>query len=105
VDFLAYLLVDRGADDVDLRRWIPRVRRALGQLGLIVYVPLERPDRVEGAPVEYPRLRRRMDERLRELLEEDPWELGTAVLEVHGSAGERARQVLARLDDFRGAPG
>ena len=47
--------------------------------------------------VERPRLRRRMDEQLRELLQEDPWEFGAAVLEVRGSVDERARQVLDEL--------
>ena len=41
--------------------------------------------------------RGRMDERLRELLEEDPWKLGARVLEVRGSVDERARQVLEHL--------
>ena len=36
-------------------------------------------------PVKRPRLRQRMDERLRELLYEDPWKLGAKVLEVRGS--------------------
>ena len=97
IDFLAYLLAGPGHAAVDFDRWIPRVRRAVARLDLIVYVPLEGPDRMRDIPVERPRLRRRMDERLRELLEQDPWELGARVLEVRGSVDERARQVLEHL--------
>ncbi len=97
IDFLAYLLAGRTHPAVELDRWIPRVRRALARLDLIIYVPIEEPDRMRDIPVERPRLRRRMDEQLRELLEEDPWKLGARVLEVRGSVDERARQVLAEL--------
>ncbi|HEU4828743.1 MAG TPA: AAA family ATPase [Gemmatimonadales bacterium] len=97
IDFLAYLLAGPGHAAVDFDRWIPRVRRAIARLDLIVYGPLEEPDRMRDIPVERPRLRRRMDEGLRELLEEDPWELGARVLEVRGSEDERARQVLTHL--------
>jgi nicotinamide riboside kinase len=97
IDFLAYLLAGRSHAAVDFDRWIPRVRQAVGRLDLIVYVPLEEPDRLRDIPVERPSLRRRMDERLRELLYEDPWKLGPKVLEVHGSVDDRARQVLAHV--------
>jgi hypothetical protein len=97
IDFLAYLLAGQGNAAVDFDRWIPRVRQAVARLDLIVYVPLEEPDRMCDTPAERPRLRRRMDERLRELLEEDPWKLRARVLEVRGSVDERARQVLAKL--------
>ena len=97
IDFLAYLLAGPGNVAGDFDRWIPRVGQAVARLDLIVYVPLEEPDRMRDIPVERPRLRRRMDERLRELLEGDPWKLGASVLEVRGSVDERARQVLAEL--------
>ena len=97
VDFLAYLLASRSPAGVDFDRWIPRVRQALGRLDRIIYVPLEEPDRMRETAIERPRLRRRMDQELRRLLEEDPWKFGTAVLEVRGSVDERARQVLAHL--------
>jgi hypothetical protein len=79
------------------------VRQALGRLDLIIYVPIGAPKRMRDIPVERPRLRRLMDERLRELLEEDPWELGARVIEVRSSVDERARQVLAQLEREDGA--
>ena len=96
IDFLAYLLAGPRHAPVDFDRWIPRVRQAVARLDFIVYLPLEEPDRMrDDIPVERQRLRRRMDRRLRELLEEDPWGLDARVLEVRGSVDERARQVLA----------
>jgi GTPase SAR1 family protein len=97
VDFLAYLLVGRPSREAELDRWIPRVRQALGQLDQIVFVPLEEPDRTGGAHIEHPGLRRRMDQRLRELLQDDPWAFGAAVFEVRGSPAERTQQVLDHL--------
>lgn len=98
LDFLAYLLTDPSSAGVDFDRWIPQVQQALGRLGRIIYLPLEEPDRMRDIAIEHPRLRRRMDEKLRELLEEDPWRFGMTVIEVRGSVEERARQVLAGLE-------
>jgi predicted ATPase len=96
VDLVAYLLTHEDADAFELRDWLPRVRTAMAELDLVVYVPIEDPDRI---PVARPDAawRARVDAALRAILVDDPWELAVPVLEVTGSVRDRAHQVLARL--------
>lgn len=93
VDYLAYLRCLPGAAD-DVSRWMDESAPALASLDRIVFVPVERPDRVHVGASEGRRLRRRVDALLREILVDDGWGLGLAVVEVHGSPSERAQQVL-----------
>jgi hypothetical protein len=92
LDFLAYLqALD---EDVELEAYAEDARDALAALDLIVFVPIEEPDRIAFASsAEDRRLRRRVDERLRALVLDDPLGLGVAAVEVWGSPDERARQV------------
>jgi hypothetical protein len=65
-------------------------------LDLVVFVPIEDPDRI-GLPRHEDRENRQaVNDRLRELLDA---ELGTAaeVLEVRGDVGARVDQVMARI--------
>jgi predicted ATPase len=96
-DILAYLISHDESDAFDADRWLARVRDAMKQLDLIVFVPIEDPDRVIISAVDHRRLRRRVDEELRDLVLEDRWSLGVPAIEVAGPTGERARQVLAHL--------
>jgi hypothetical protein len=95
-DILAYLITHDESEGFDVDAWLPRVRSAVERLDLIVFVPIERPDRV--AIPDHAKLRRRVDEELRDILLNDRWGIGVEVLEVIGTPEERARQVLARQD-------
>ena len=92
-DYLAYLAAL--APDADLRAHVAAAREALGSVDLVVFVPIERPDVL--AVTEAPRLRRRVDRILREMLVEQSWGFDRPVVEVHGSPEERAHQVMACL--------
>jgi predicted ATPase len=94
-DILAYLITHRDSEGFDVERWLPRVRSAMERLDLIVFVPVEDPDRVTASEPDDAELRQRVDEKLREIVLEDRWELGVEVLEVTGTPRERVRQVLA----------
>lgn len=96
-DLLAYLITHRDAGSFDVERWLPRVRRAMRRLGLIVFVPVEEPDRVVGIEPEKDELRQRVDEELRDIVLSDRWDFGVEAMEVVGSSRERARQVLAQV--------
>jgi predicted ATPase len=96
-DILAYLITHRESDGFDVERWLPRVRRAMERLDLIVFVPVEQPDRVTVSEADHAALRRAVDEEIREIVLEDRWEFGVETLEVAGSSRERVRQVLARV--------
>jgi predicted ATPase len=93
-DILAYLITHRDSKGFDVERWLPRVRSAMERLDLIVFVPVEDPDRVAVSEPDDADLRRRVDEELWEIVLEDRWELGVEALEVTGTPRERVRQVL-----------
>lgn len=98
VDLLAYLTEHDEADDDDADAWLPRVRAAVETLDLIVFVPIEAPDRIAAAGQDdHPAWRRRVDARLRALLVEGEIGADVEVLEVHGSVARRAQAVLARV--------
>ena len=100
VDLFAYLLVlDRLPPDA-VAAWFREVHEATASIDLVVFVPIEQPDRVLGASA--PRLRRRVDRLLRAGLVEGEWGLAAPVLEVDGSPEDRVEQIRARL--AAGAP-
>lgn len=92
-DYLAYLVAI--APNTDLRARVAAAREALALVDLVVFVPIEQPDRLAGT--ESPRLRRRVDRILREMLIEASWGFDLRVAEVRGSPEERANQVLSCL--------
>lgn len=102
-DFLAYLQAHPHSGAFDPLLWLPRVRSAVARLEMIVFVPIEARDRIALPRSEDARFRRRVDAAMREILLDDPWDLGVDVLEVSGSSRERARQVLAHLEARHGS--
>ena len=98
LDLIAYLDVVAAAEGTE---WMPdgrllgRIGRALALLDLIVFVPLTVPDEITVA-IEYPKLRRRVDARLKAILRDDDLGLlanGPRVIEVTGTRSAR----VARL--------
>lgn len=96
-DILAYLIAHDESEGFDINRWLPRVRDAMQQLDLVIFVPIENPDRVSVSASDHWRLRRRVDEELQDIVLEDRWTFGVPAIEVAGPPGERARQALAYL--------
>ncbi|HKI03579.1 MAG TPA: AAA family ATPase [Thermoanaerobaculia bacterium] len=96
-DMLAYLISHRDSDRVDVEVWLARVRSVMKRLDLVVFVPVEDPDRVIVSDPDESELRRRVDEELRDIVLEDRWDFGVEAIEVTGSSRERARQVLAHV--------
>jgi hypothetical protein len=96
-DILAYLFSIEESERFDLNQWMPRVQDAIQQIDLIVFVPVEEPDRIAAGESDHELLRLRVDEVLRDIVIGDQWALGIPAIEVTGSPGERARQVLDQL--------
>ena len=95
-DILAYLVTHRDAPLFDPDRWLTRSLAAMEHLDLLVFLPVEEPDRIGHAEVEDLDLRNRVDEELRQIIG-GRWGFEPEVLEVAGPATERLRQVLTRL--------
>jgi predicted ATPase len=96
-DYLGYLVASPGPLSEVLERWFERAAAAMSTLDLVVFVPVEDPDRIDPSAIEHRRLRRRADDALREIVVEDTWGFIPAVIEVTGSAEERVKQVLDRF--------
>lgn len=95
VDYLAYM---QALDpESDLAPWLESARAAIATIDLIVFVPIESPDRIEVPASEYPRLRKQVDHILRDALIDDSWGIGCKAVEVTGSVEQRVKQVIGRL--------
>ena len=92
-DFLAYL----AATNVETREWISAAHGTLSTIDLIVYVPIEQPDRISTG-LEFARQRSHVDGLLREMLMDDGYGFSCPAIEVHGSIESRAHQVTSALD-------
>lgn len=98
VDLLAYVSVQPDADDFDWDAWIERTRAAVRTLDLIVFVPVEVPDRIRFSSSDDDEgTRALVDEKLRELLLEDTLDLGVEVIEVEGDVAARVKAVLRQI--------
>ena len=92
-DLVAYLLVE----ECDARAALERSREAMRLLDLVVFVPIEEPDRVAVSSHEDLEQRRAVDDALEQLLVED--ELVEDVVIVRGDVPARVAQVVARVHE------
>jgi hypothetical protein len=102
VDYLAYLTALR-ADAETLGYWLQESRDALASLDALIFVPVERPDRIIVSSDDLPKLRRAVDRHLRHGLVEDSWGLRLTVHECDGSPANRVAQVLNWIKPQGGA--
>ena len=94
VDLLAYLLEEAPGEEETWRR----VGDAVRTLDLVVFVPIERPDRTSRLSQDEDESRWRVDQRLRDILLSDSLRFGIEATVVRGSVEERVATVLARLE-------
>lgn len=95
LDLLAYLLCLPDSDSIDLDAVLPDVINALEQLDKIFYLPIENPDRIDLPASEDEDLRARVDDKLRELLFDGQYVIGSKVIEIQGTTRERVKQIIA----------
>lgn len=91
VDLLAYI---QALDPALVARLYDSVEEAMATIDLLVYVSIERPDRIECAVHEFPELR----ESVNEILNEWITDFDLPILEVTGTLAEREKKVLQRLE-------
>lgn len=97
LDFIAYLHAIGAADEADDA--LDDVRDAIRTLDLIVFVPIEEPDRIALPGHEDRKLRRAVDAKLRALLFDDGVLEDTPIVEVVGSLAQRVSRVRQAIDD------
>ena len=96
-DILGYLLEHTDVDAFDLDAWLPRARTAINTLDLIVFLPIEVPDRIVLPLSQDAAYRQRVDEKLKEIILENSFGFDTDVLEVTGNPQLRIKQVMAYI--------
>lgn len=100
-DLLGYLLTHSDAETFDLDGWLPRIRAAMRKLDLVVFLPVERRDRIALPSSEDAALRRQVDAELQEILLEDSFDFGVDVIEVTGARDERVQRVMKYLQSTK----
>jgi predicted ATPase len=96
LDILGYLLTHRDADAFQLEEWMPRVEESVASLDLVVFAPIEEPDRIAVLPSMDP-LRAQVDAVLRDVIIDDAYGMGFDVITAEGTAAERLRRVMEEL--------
>ena len=96
-DILGYLLSDADVEAFNLKEWLPRVQTAIKKLDVVVFLPIEEPDRIVLPLSEDAVYRQRVDDKLREIILENIFNFEVDVLEVTGNLQTRIEQVLAHI--------
>ena len=102
MDFVAYLEVvaeGEGFEWEPAGRLLSKMDAAIAALDLIAFVPIVEPDEI-GVAIEEPRLRARVDRRLKALLRRDELGLladGQRVVEVTGDRARRVERLAGAL--------
>ncbi len=96
-DILGYLLAHTDAEAFGIEEWLPRVQTAIRKLDLIVFLPIEEPDRIVLPFSQDAEYRQQVDEKLKEIILENPFDFEVDVLEVTGSLNSRVERVLSHI--------
>jgi len=100
-DILGYLLSHTDAEAFDLQEWLPRIQTAIRKLDLVVFLPIEEPDRIALPFSQDAAYRQHVDEKLKEIILHNLFDFGTDVFEVTGSPQKRVEQVLSHIRNKR----
>jgi hypothetical protein len=96
-DILGYLLSHTDAEAFNLKEWLPRVQTAIKKLDLVVFLPIEEPDRIVLPRSQDAAYRQLVDEKLHEVILENIFDFEVDVLEVSGNPQTRVELVLAHI--------
>ncbi|MNE33582.1 hypothetical protein D3C80_1272610 [compost metagenome] len=91
IDILAYIMAVSKSGNV--QPLYHKVQRAMQEIDLLVFVPIEKPDLIECKGFELPKLRYRVNEILIDLIED--FEVET--IEVSGTLSDRQFQVITKM--------
>ncbi|MDF3029010.1 MAG: hypothetical protein K0S23_3317 [Fluviicola sp.] len=91
LDLLAYLYVTGGAKAS--QNFYMKVREAMTEIDLLVFVPVEKPDLIDCPQSEFPELRQQVNELLHEWISD--FDLET--VDVRGTLAEREEQIIRKI--------
>ena len=103
IDFLGYALAiaEEHSEEFDHEKWVSQIEKPLSSLDLIVFLPIENPDRIPLPYSEDKHLRLLVDEKLKELILEDPYKImNTEILEVTGTLNQRIKKIKQRISNL-----
>ncbi|HVJ90285.1 MAG TPA: AAA family ATPase [Labilithrix sp.] len=103
-DILAYLLVHDHRKAFEVDDWLDRARDAMQMLDLIVFVPIEDPDRIALPAHEDGEHRLAVHEKLHDILIEDALGFEVEVFTVEGDVRSRVEQVMRRVKSVARLP-
>lgn len=96
IDALGYVLAHEDAESFELEEFIDAIRTGMQSLDLVVFVPIEAPDRIAVPAHEDRSYRARVHKKLERLLLDDAYDLGVDALVVEGDLRSRRDLVLKR---------
>jgi AAA domain len=97
VDILGYLLSHSDVEAFDLKAWLPRVQTSIKNLDLVIFLPIEEPDRIVLPLSQDSAYRQRVDDMLKEIILENSFHFDIDVLAVTGSPKTRVERVLMHI--------
>ena len=96
IDMLAYVMAYTESEDFDIPSMYQRVQNAMNEIDLLIFVPIDDPDRIGCRESDLPDLRQQVNDILSDLI----WDFNIDVIEVSGSVTERRNQVLEHLSQI-----
>lgn len=92
LDIIAYIYVLD--PHCDIQSYYKSAQTIMSEIDLLVFVPIEDPDRIAKHQITFPKLRGQVDEVLHNWIDD----FGTEVIAVHGSLSDRVNQVFGRIN-------
>jgi hypothetical protein len=99
LDILAYIFLHPDVEMFDFREWMPRIQAAIRNLDVIVYVPMDEAHRIVLPLSQDDGYRRRVDEKIRDIINGELFDFDVEILNVAGNTQTRVKQVLRYMHD------
>jgi len=96
IDMLAYIQAGNEFGNFDIPSIFQRVQKVMTEIDLLIYVPIEEPDRIGCTESDLPELRQQVNEILNDCI----GDFNIDVIEVSGSLNARMKEVLEHLSEI-----
>ena len=93
IDMLAYIQATNKFEDIDMQSIYQRVQKVMTEIDLLIFVPIEEPDKIGCPESDLPELRQEVNEILNDWI----GDFNIDVIEVSGSLVARRNQVIEHI--------